>query len=197
MRKLKLQMQMSIDGYVARPNGESDWMTWNPDDQLLQFINSLIDSSDTILLGRKMTDGFVSHWENTATNNPDNSFAKKMVAIPKVVFTKTLVKSTWNNTTLAKGDLADEIANLKNQQGKDIIAYGGAGFVSSLMKDGLIDEYHLIVNPVAIGNGITIFKSLDGIRKFSPIQSKLYPGGKIVLSYNIYNKFQQNLCTDQ
>ena len=120
-----------------------------------------------------------------------------MVAIPKVVFTKTLVKSTWNNTTLAKGDLADEIANLKNQQGKDIIAYGGAGFVSSLMKDGLIDEYHLIVNPVAIGNGITIFKSLDGIRKFSPIQSKLYPGGKIVLSYNIYNKFQQNLCTDQ
>src|SRR3954463_13056487 len=117
MRKLKLQMQMSIDGYVARPNGEPDWMTWNPDDKLLEFINSLIDSSDTILLGRKMTDGFVSHWENLVSNNPDNPFAKKMVDTPKIVFTKTLDKSTWNNTTLAKGNLAEEIANLKKQNG--------------------------------------------------------------------------------
>ena len=174
---------MSIDGYVARPNGEVDWMTWNPDDQLLQFINSLIDSSDTILLGRKMADGFVSHWENTARNNPDNLFAKKMVDTPKVVFTKTLDKSTWNNTTLAKGNLAEEIANLKKQNGKDIIVYGGASFVSSLIKEGLIDEYHLIINPVAIGNGMTIFKSLDRTQKFSPVESKLYPGGKTVLSY--------------
>lgn len=187
MRKVKLQMQMSIDGYVARPNGESDWMTWNPDDQLLQFINSMIDSSDTILLGRKMTDDFVSHWENVVSNNPDHLFAKKMVDTPKVVFTKTLDKSTWNNTTLAKGNLADEIANLKKQKGKDIIVYGGAGFVSSLIKEGLIDEYHLIVNPVAIGNGLTIFKALDRMQKFSPIQSKLYPGGKIVLSYKPNN----------
>ncbi|MDR3652284.1 MAG: dihydrofolate reductase family protein [Paludibacter sp.] len=187
MRKVKLQIQMSIDGYVARPNGEADWMTWNPDDQFLQFINSLIDSSDTILLGRKMADGFVSHWENTFRNNPDNLFAKKMVDIPKVVFTKTLDKSTWNNTTLAKGNLADEIANLKKQNGKDIIVYGGAGFVSSLIKEGLIDEYHLIVNPVAIGNGMSIFKLLDRTQKFSPIQSKLYPGGKVVLSYKPNN----------
>ena len=187
MRKLKLQMQMSIDGYVARPNGEQDWMTWNPDDEFLQFINSLIDSSDTLLLGRKMTDGFVSHWENTVRSNPDNLFAKKLVDIPKVVFTKTLDKSPWNNTTLAKGNLADEIASLKKQNGKDIIVYGGAGFVSSLIKKGLIDEYHLIVNPVAIGNGMTIFKSLDRMQKFSPIQSKLYPGGKIVLSYKPNN----------
>lgn len=187
MRKLKLQMQMSIDGYVARPNGEQDWMTWNPDDELLQFINSLIDSSDTLLLGRKMTDGFVSYWENTVRNNPDNLFAKKMVDIPKVVFTKTLDKSPWNNTTLAKGNLVDEIASLKKQNGKDIIVYGGAGFVSSLIKEGLIDEYYLIVNPVAIGNGMTIFKSLDRIQKFTPIQSKLYPGGKIVLSYKPNN----------
>ncbi|WP_026308676.1 dihydrofolate reductase family protein [Spirosoma spitsbergense] len=183
MRKVKLQIQMSIDGYVARPNGEQDWMTWNPDDQLWQFINSLVDSSDTLLLGRKMTDDFVRHWENTVSADPDNSFARKMVDIPKVVFTKTLDKSTWNNTSLAKGDLADEIANLKKQNGKDIIVYGGAGFVSSLIKEGLIDEYHLIVNPVAIGNGMPIFKSLGRTQKFSPLQSRLYPGGKIVLSY--------------
>ena len=174
---------MSIDGYVAGPNGEQDWMTRNPDDQLLKFIDFLIDTSDTILLGRKMTDGFVSHWENVVSNNPDNLFAKKMVDTPKVVFTKTLDKSTWYNTTLAKGDLADEIANLKKQKGKDIIVYGGAGFVSSLIKEWLIDEYYLIVNPVAIGNGMTIFRSLGRKQKFSPLESRLYPGGKIVLRY--------------
>ena len=115
-----------------------------------------------------------------------------MVDTPKVVFTKTLDKSTWNNTALAKGNLAEEIANLKKQSrslsgGKDMIVYGGAGFVSSLIKEGLIDEYHLIVNPTAIANGMTIFNSLDTIKKFSPIQSKLYPGGKTVLSYKPKN----------
>ena len=174
---------MSIDGYVARPNGENDWMTWNPDDQLVGFLQSMIDASDTILLGRKMTDDFVNHWENMVRNNPDNLFAKKMVDTPKVVFSKTLDKSTWNNTTLAKGDLVKEIANLKERDGKDMIVYGGAGFVSSLIKENLIDEYHLIVNPTAIGDGMAIFKLLDRTQRFIPIASRLYPGGKTVLSY--------------
>jgi dihydrofolate reductase len=182
MRKLKLQMQMSLDGYVARPNGELDWMIWDQDDKLIEFINSLIDSSDTILLGRKMTDGFVSHWENVVNNKSDSPFAKQMVDIPKVVFTKTLDKSIWNNTTLAKGNLVEEIANLKKQNGKDIIVYGGAGFVSSLIKEGLIDEYHLFIHPTAIGDGMTIFKSLGRTQKFSVIQSRFYSNGVTVLS---------------
>ena len=178
---------MTINGYVAGPNGENDWMTWNPDDEFMEFINSHFDSSDTLLLGRKMADGFIKHWENAVDKNPDTPFAKKIVDIPKVVFTKTLDKSTWNNTTLAKGNLAEEIANLKKQNGKDIIVVGGAGFVSSLIKEGLIDEYHLIVNPTVIGNGMTIFNSLDRVQKFSPIETKLYPGGKTVLSYKPKN----------
>ena len=184
---------MSLDGYVARPNGDLDWMTWDQDDKLIQFINSLIDSADTILLGRKMTDGFMGYWENVVNNKPDSpdfSLAKKMVDTPKVVFTKTLDKSTWNNTTLAKGNLAEEIATLKKSRhggSKDIIVYGGAGFVSSLIKEGLIDEYHLFVNPTAIGNGMTIFKSLDRTQKFSVIQSTFYSCGITVLSYKPKN----------
>jgi dihydrofolate reductase len=188
MRKLKLQMQMTINGYVGGLNGEADWMTWNPDAEFIAFLNSLIDSSDTLLLGRKLVTGdFIKYWENTANINPEHPFAKKIVDIPKVVFSKTLDKSTWNNTILAKGDLADEIANLKKQNGKDILVFGGAGFVSSLIKEGLIDEYHLIINPTAIGNGMTIFNSLDSVRKFTPIQAKLYPGGKTVLSFKPNN----------
>ena len=80
---------------------------------------------------------------------------------------------------MAKGNLAEEIAGLKKQNGKDILVFGGAGFVSSLIKEGLIDEYHLIINPTAMGNGMTIFNSLDSIQKFTPIQSKLYPVAKL------------------
>jgi dihydrofolate reductase len=187
MRKVKLQMQMTINGYVAQPNGKNDWMTWNPDDELIAFMNSLLDTSDTLLLGRKTAESIIKYWEDTADENPTHPFAKKIVDIPKVVFTKTVDKSAWNNTTLAKGNLAEEVANLKKQTGKDILVFGGASFVSSLIKEGLIDEYHLIVNPTAIGNGMTIFNSLNGIQKFTPIQAKLYPGGKTVLSYKPKN----------
>ena len=187
MRKVKLQMQMTINGYVGGPNGENDWMTFNPDDEFTAFLNSLLDDSDTLLLGRKLAaDGFIKYWEDMAVNNPDHPFAKKIADIPKVVFSKTLDKSTWNNVTLAKGNLAEEIANLKKSPhggSKDILVFGGADFVSSLVKEGLIDEYHLIINPTAMSKGMTIFSSLEGIQKFVPLQAKLYKGGKTVLSY--------------
>lgn len=183
MRKVKLQMQMTINGYVAQSNGKNDWMTWNPDDELTAFMSFLLDTSDTLLLGRKTAEGIIKYWGSTAIENPNHPFAKKIADIPKVVFTKTFDKSAWKNTTLAKGNLAEEIASLKKQNGKDILVFGGASFVSSLIKEGLIDEYHLIVNPTAISNGMTIFNSLDSVLKLNPTQAKLYPGGKIVLSY--------------
>lgn len=160
MRKLKLQVQTTVDGYVAGPNGELDWMTWEKDEKLIQFINDLTDSSSTILLGRKMTDGFINYWEGIVKNQPESRefpFAKKMMDTPKVVFTRTLDKSNWTNTILAKGNLADEVAKIKAQEGKDIIVYGGAGFVSSLIKEDLIDEYNFFINPVMISKGMRIF----------------------------------------
>jgi len=84
------------------------------------------------------------------------------------------------------GDSTD-LKLVKKQNGKDILVFGGADFVSLLIKEGLIDEYHHIINPTAMCNGMTIFNSIDSIRKFTPMQSKLYPGGKTVLSYKPKN----------
>ncbi|MCA0458275.1 MAG: dihydrofolate reductase family protein [Chloroflexi bacterium] len=171
MRKLKLQVFMSIDGFIAGLEGtapdeqpEAEKPSANePDEKLDQYIDGTISTSDTILLGRKMAGGFVTYWEdvvNNQPNSPEYPLAKKLVDTPKIVFSKTLTESTWNNTTLETGDLATAVNALKAKAGKDIIVYGGGGFVSSLIKADLIDEYHLFINPHALGQGMPIFHKL-------------------------------------
>jgi dihydrofolate reductase len=187
MRKLKLQVQLSVDGYVAGPNGELDWMTWNLDEQLLKFINELTDSSDTILLGRKMTEGFVNYWESVQPDSPEFSFAQKMVNTPKIIFTKTLERPVGKHTSLAKGNLSDEIARLKKQDGKDIVVYGGAGFVSSLIQGGHIDEFNFFINPVMIGKGLRIFDLIGRRQKLSLISAIPYDSGITVVRYRLDN----------
>jgi dihydrofolate reductase len=185
LRKLKLQVQMSIDGCIAGPNGEMDWMVGLQDDKINKYVNELTESFDTILLGRKMADGFISYWSDVI-NKPDDpwyALAKKMIEIPKVVFTKTLNKSKWINTDIATGDLTDEIMKLKSRDGKDMVVYGGASFDSSLIKLGLIDEFLLFINPVAIGKGMTIFKELNEIQKFNMVKSKPFDSGVVLLHY--------------
>jgi len=185
LRKLKLQVQMSIDGCIAGPNGEMDWMVGLSDDKHIKYAYELMESIDTILLGRKMTDVFISYWSDVI-NKPDDpwhAFAKKMIETPKVVFTKTLDKSKWINTEIATGDITDEIIKLKNRNGKDMVVYGGASFDSSLIKLGLIDEFLLFINPVTIGNGKTIFKDLNGIQKFNLIKTIAFDSGKVLLHY--------------
>jgi len=186
MRKLKLQVQMTVNGFVGGPDGELDWMEWNWDDKLKLYVDELHVSIDTILLGRKMTDGFVSHWTNVVADpkNPDYSIARKMVDTPKVVFTKTLVESRWDNTVLAKGNLSDEVKKLKNQNGKDIIVYGGAEFVSNLVKERLIDEYYIFVNPSVISSGLTIFNNIDNKRNLKLVESIPFSCGIVLLIYH-------------
>ena len=185
MRKLILQVQMSVDGFVAGPNGELDWMTWNWSDDIKNYVTELHDTVDTILLGRKMTDGFVKHWQSVEPRTEEYPFAKKMVDYPKVVFTKTLNKSEWKNTTLAKGNLSEEVNSLKNQSGKDIIVYGGAGFVSSLIKENLIDEYYLFINPTVIGKGMEIFYRVEDKMKLKLANSFAFKCGIVVNKYEI------------
>ena len=102
-----------------------------------------------------------------------------------MVFTKTLNKSEWPNTEIATGALKDEITKLKSQEGGDIIVYGGASFDSSLIKENLIDEFYLFINPVAIGNGKTIFKDLKEISKFALIESIAFDSGTVLLHYEV------------
>jgi dihydrofolate reductase len=189
MRKLKLQMQMSVDGYIADPNGKTDWMVWNwgPDwtwdDSLKKYFKDLTASVDCILLSRKMAEeGFIAHWEKVAQkpNDPQFEFAKKITDTRKVVFTKTLEKSNWENTILAKGDLENEVHRLKSQKGRDIIVYGGATFVSSLIRKNLVDELLLFINPVAIGDGMKVFSERTNLRL---INTQLYNSGIAVLTY--------------
>jgi dihydrofolate reductase len=185
MRKLKLHVQMSIDGCIAGPNNEMDWMVWSGDEKLKEYENRIHEPVDTILLGRNMTGELISYWSDVMSkpDDPEYALAKKMIETPKVVFTKTLTKSEWSNTDIATGDLKYEINKLKSQNGGDIIVYGGASFDSSLIKEKLIDEFYLFVNPVAIGNGKTIFRDLSEIQKLTLIESIAFDSGIVLLHY--------------
>jgi len=179
MRKLKLQAQMSVDGYIAGTNGEMDWMVWDWDAALKKYVAEITEPVDCIVLGRKLAQGFIPHW----ASHPEEAGADKFNSAKKVVFTKTLDQSEWDTTVLAKGDLVDEITQLKKQDGQDIIAYGGATFVSALIQQGLIDEFHLFINPTALGNGMTIFKELDRKQNLTLIKSTSFDCGIVVLHY--------------
>ena len=183
MRKLKLQVQISVDGYSIDAEGQLDWMTFQWDDKLKDFVSQLTDSCDAILLGKNMTTEFVNGWESVQPGNPEYDFAQRMVNYPKFIFSKTLDKPIGKNASLVKGNLAEEIAKIKNQSGKDIIVYGGPSFVSSLIQSGHIDEFYFFVNPIMIGDGRRIFDLLDHRQKLSLISSTAYECGVTVLRY--------------
>lgn len=179
MRTLKLQVQVTVDGFMAGPNGEMDWLTYPWTDDINQYIDALSAPVDTILLGRKLAQGFIPHW----AANPDEPGADLFNNAPKVVFTQTLDASPWENTSLAKGDLAAEINALKNQSGGDLITYGGGTFVASLIRAGLIDELHLFVNPAAIGTGMAVFGGLTTKQELTLVKSVAFACGIVGLHY--------------
>lgn len=181
---------MTVDGFIGGPNGEMDWITWNWDEALVNYTQALTDGIDTIVLGRKLAEGFIPHWAGVAADgaNPEQAAGRKFTDTSKVVFSRTLDTSHpaangWTNTVVAGGDLAEEINRLKGAEGNDIIAYGGAGFVSSLIKEGLIDEYHLFVNPAAIGRGLSIFGQLNSRQELALVKAQPFDCGIVVLHY--------------
>jgi dihydrofolate reductase len=165
VRTLKLQVQTSLDGYMAGPNNEMDWIstTWSED--VGPYINGIMESVDTIVLGRNLAEGFIPAWESRPEGEPEEAI-DWMNNTPKVVISNTLSTSPWPNATLAKGNLVDIVSELKAGNGGDLITYGGATLAASLIEAGLVDDVHLIVNPTAIGNGKPVYGHPDIYRQF-------------------------------
>lgn len=175
---------MSLDGFVAGPNGELDWIWIGKNDEaILQRVIELADTCDTILLGRKMTRGFIDHWENVLDNQPESHeqpLAKQMVSMRKIVFSRTQTDIKGRNLEVENGDVAAAVQALKKQPGKDIMVYGGATFVSSLITQNLVDEYYIFRRPVAIGNGLSIFNEQNLLELES---SFVFKNGTILNKY--------------
>jgi dihydrofolate reductase len=182
MRKLKLQMQLSVDGYVAGPNGEMDWMSWGWGDDIKQYVSDLHQNVDTIVMGRKLAEGFIPHWDAAAQAPDADEFTHKMVDLPKIVFSKTLITPPWENTEVI-ADLVEGIKQLKVTEGGDMVTYGGAGLASALIKAGLVDDYHFFINPAAIGEGMPIFKLLDTKLSLKLVKIQAFEVGIVVLHY--------------
>ena len=175
---------MTLDGFVAGPNGESEWVFISGGDEVgFRKVIELAESCDTILLGRKMTPGFIGYWENVVDNQPDSQeqpLAQRMVNMRKIVFSQSGNVIEGRNLTVESGDLATAVQALKKESGKDIMVYGGAAFVSSLISLDLIDEYYIFRSPVAIGDGLSIFKG----RKLLKLErSIVHKNGKILDKY--------------
>ena len=196
MNKLILETQISIDGYIADKNGDTGWMIWNWgqdwnwDKDLQAYHTNLNKSVNSILISSQMAqEGFNAHWKQVTQDPTDTrfEFANHIVNSKKFVVSRTLTAETeipggWQNVSVLKGNLEDAVTDLKSQNNGNIIVYGGATLVSSLINSNLIDEYHLIINPIALGQGLPVFKKLTNLKM---VNSKPFECGIIV---NFYKK---------
>lgn len=178
-------MNTSLDGIVTVVKTETGGINWNWDDEVRRFCISNLTDVDCILLGRNTAEVFIPHWKGVS-NDPqhqDYEFGKLLTDIPKVVFSDKLKSSSWENTTIVKGDIAEETNNLKKESGKNILVYGGSSFVSSLIQHRVIDEYYFLLNPVALGGGETIFKSIKEDLHLTLAKCETFTCGNVLLSY--------------
>lgn len=185
MRKLKLQIQITIDGFIAGPQHEMNWMKLPWSEDLITYVRAFTETIDTVVLGKNLAEGFIPYWEQVAQNpnNSDYEGGIKFTSTPKIVFSKSLSNSNWANTKVNNGDLVNEINALKNSAGKDIVAFGGASFVSSLIKHNLIDEYVLMINPTAISKGMSVFNDLNQNLTLQLIECKKFDCGIALMKF--------------
>lgn len=161
MRRLILKMSISLDGFVAGPNGEIDWQLRSRDDGGKRWVEDTLWQAGLHAVGSRSFTGWAGYWP--ASSDP---LAAPMNEIPKAVFTRqasldlSSYSGNWAEAEVVNGDLATEIKRLKQQPGKDILAQGGASFAQSLVASGLIDEYRLVVHPVVLGSGLSLFAQL-------------------------------------
>jgi dihydrofolate reductase len=189
MRRLIVSNLMSLDGFLAGPNGELDWFVYEgfvKQTEFGQYAQELISSVDAILLGRLTYQEFLSYWPTATDDNP--IITERMNNLPKVVFSRTLSKVEWgkyDTVRLVNEDAVGEVKKMKQEPGRDLVIYGSGDLVSGLMKAGLIDEIQLFVQPIVLGRGKPQFKDLDEryalkLKSVRPLKS-----GAVCLIYDV------------
>lgn len=181
MRKLFLFMMTSLDGYYEGPDHDINWH--NVDAEFNEFAIQQMNEVGTLLFGRKTYDLMASYWPTEAAKRDDPVVADLMNRLPKVVFSGRLNEVEWSNSRLVKGNAAEEASRLKEQSGKDIAIFGSSDLTVSLTHAGLVDEYRIMVAPVALGNGKSLFKGLNGKVNLDLLNTRTFRSGNVLLYY--------------
>jgi dihydrofolate reductase len=181
MRKLVLQMGVTLDGYVAGPGGDGDWGLPAEHPDVRAWKVASLRQVGTHIMGRVTYEQMARYWPDAA-----GDYAAFMNTLPKVVFSTTLPAAGWAGSRIARGDLTEEIATLKSDSGGGIImAHGGAAFVQALSRLGLVDEYRLVILPVALGNGLPLFKDLANPLRVELAEARSFPDGTVIHVYQL------------
>lgn len=185
MRRLILKMSISLDGFVAGPNGEADWMFRSRDDGAHRWVEDTLWQAGLHAMGSRSYFAMAGYWPTST-----DSLAAPMNEIPKAVFTRqasldvaSSASPSWAGAEVVNGDLAAEVMRLKQQPGKDILAHGGVEFAQSLAAAGLIDEYRLLVHPVVLGKGQSLFGQLAKPLDLELRATTLFRSGAAALVY--------------
>ena len=184
MRKLIVFNNVTLDGYFAGENGDISWAEGGNDDaEYDAFVAGNASGGGELVLGRITYELMASFWPTPAAIESMPVVAKGINSMPKVVFSRTLDRASWNNTRLAKGDLAAEIRKMKQEPGEGMAILGSGSIVAQLAQAGLIDEYQVVVNPVVLGKGRTMFDGIKERLTLKLTQTRVFRNGKIYLCY--------------
>ncbi len=189
MRKLIVFNHVTLDGYFVDANGGMSWAKTRKDDaEWNAFVEGNASGNGPLLFGRKTYELMIQYWPTPMAAQHDSAVADRMNNLPKVVFSRTLNEVSWSNTKLVKDDLANEVRKMKGESGDGITILGSGTLVAQLADEGLIDEYHVVVNPVVLGKGRTMFEGIDkennqGKLAVKPTKSRTFGNGCVYLVY--------------
>ena len=182
MPKLSVFNSVSLDGFISDPNGDMSW-AHKSDPEWNAFVAGNAQGGGRLLFGRVTYDMMVAWWPTPAAMASMPNVAERMNNLPKVVFSRTLPHASWSNTRLVSSGLIDEVKKLKQDGGPDMVILGSASIVSQLAQEGLIDAYQLVVNPVLLGKGKSMFAGLRQPLPLKRTEEKAFGNGNVVLSY--------------
>lgn len=182
-------MHVSLDGFVCGPQDEMDWTTMD-DDAIGEFlIPDLQKTVDTMLVGRVLFQGFEQYWptvpENPASKPELVAFAKWMADTPKLVFSNTLREVKWKNSRLAESSPTNTVEQLKKEKGGDMVLFGGASLAAHFVKNNLVDEFRIKLEPVILGTGKSLYQNLSSRVRLKLIRSKTFSSGVAGLYYEV------------